>query len=113
MDDGAEIDEVDEIEDERETREESDTIDSGEDAVETELASDERRVTQLIGEDIPDGGHLSVDCTAIVIDAWAIARPIDELLLRSEGPVPAAGVPSPLAWGVKRGVGRRPTAGTR
>ena len=37
-------DEADEIEDDRETRDESETIDSGEDAVDTELASDERRV---------------------------------------------------------------------
>lgn len=37
-------DDADEMEDERDVREESDTIDSGEDAVEIELASDERRV---------------------------------------------------------------------
>ena len=37
-------DDADAMEDEREVREESDTIDSGEDAVEIELASDERRV---------------------------------------------------------------------
>jgi len=36
--------EADEIEDERDVREESEIIDSGEDAVETECASDERRV---------------------------------------------------------------------
>ncbi|SPQ19634.1 f0c4ca04-b4bb-4d71-bd31-40cac73b28b8 [Thermothielavioides terrestris] len=43
--DGALTEEAEEIEEERETREESDIIDSGEDAVETELASEERRVT--------------------------------------------------------------------
>ena len=37
-------DEADEIEDDREARDESETIDSGEEAVETGLASDERRV---------------------------------------------------------------------
>lgn len=36
-------DEVEEIEDEREVREVSETIDSGEDTVETELASEDRR----------------------------------------------------------------------
>ena len=42
--DGALTEEADEIEDEREVREESEIIDSGEDAVEIELASEERRV---------------------------------------------------------------------
>lgn len=37
-------DEADEIEDERDVRDESEIIDSGEDAVEIELASEERRV---------------------------------------------------------------------
>jgi hypothetical protein len=36
-------DEADEIEEEREVRDVSETIDSGEDAVETELASEDRR----------------------------------------------------------------------
>lgn len=36
-------DDADEIEDERDVRDESEIIDSGEDAVETELASDDRR----------------------------------------------------------------------
>ncbi len=45
LDDGAFTkDEADEMEEEREVREVSETIDSGEDAVETELASEERRV---------------------------------------------------------------------
>ena len=43
--DGALTEEAEENEEERESRDESDTIDSGEDAVETELASEERRVT--------------------------------------------------------------------
>jgi hypothetical protein len=38
--------ETEEIEEERDVRDESDTIDSGEDAVETELARDERRTGQ-------------------------------------------------------------------
>jgi hypothetical protein len=42
--DGALTDEAEEIEEDRESRDESETIDSGEDAVETELASEERRV---------------------------------------------------------------------
>jgi hypothetical protein len=42
--DGAVTEEADEMEEERESRDESDTIDSGEDAAETELASEERRV---------------------------------------------------------------------
>ncbi len=46
LDDGAVAnDEAEEIDEEREVREVSETIDSGEDAVETELASEERRVT--------------------------------------------------------------------
>jgi hypothetical protein len=45
LEDGAGSEEADEIEEERETRDESEIIDSGEDAAETEFASDERRVT--------------------------------------------------------------------
>jgi hypothetical protein len=45
LDDGAVTEEAEEIEEERESLDESETIDSGEDAVETELASEERRVT--------------------------------------------------------------------
>lgn len=44
LDDGALTEEADEMEEEREILEESETIDSGEDALETELARDERRV---------------------------------------------------------------------
>lgn len=44
MEDGALTrEEADEIEDERDVREVSETMDSGDEAVETELASDERR----------------------------------------------------------------------
>jgi len=39
-------DEADEIEEEREQREESEIIDSGEEAVETELAREDRRTGQ-------------------------------------------------------------------
>lgn len=47
MEDGALTkEEADEIEDERDVREVSETIDSGDEAVETELASDERRIRQ-------------------------------------------------------------------
>jgi hypothetical protein len=41
--DGALTEKSEEIEEEREIRDESDTIDSGEEVVETELARDERR----------------------------------------------------------------------
>ncbi len=44
MDGALTADEAEEIEEEREVREVSEIIDSGEDAVEIELASDERRV---------------------------------------------------------------------
>ena len=39
-------DEADEMEDEREVRDESEIIDSGEEAVEIELASEDRRMGQ-------------------------------------------------------------------
>jgi len=45
--DGALTDEAEEIEEERESRDESETIDSGEEAAEMELASEERRVKWL------------------------------------------------------------------
>jgi hypothetical protein len=52
--------EADEIEDERDVRDISDIIDSGEDAVEIELAREGRRVNmELRGDVLMEPGHLS------------------------------------------------------
>jgi hypothetical protein len=61
VDGAAANDEADEIEDEREVRDESETIDSGEDAVETVLASDERRTkfAKGFGGDVLGAVHRS------------------------------------------------------
>jgi len=56
LDVGALTEEAEEIEEERESLDESETIDSGEDAVEMELASDERRVKRRWGDDV-QGDH--------------------------------------------------------
>jgi len=57
---------ADEMEDEREDLDESETIDSGDDMEETELASDERRDTYDCGEAV---AHRSV----IWVLDWAMA----------------------------------------
>ena len=63
-------DEADEIEEEREVRDRSEIMDSGEDAVETELASEERRVKkQLCGDAVVETGHLSIFCTTFACAA--------------------------------------------
>jgi hypothetical protein len=71
-------DDADEIEEERDDRDEvSETIDSGEDIEETELANDDRRLERYdTGEDVC---HLSVACAAQIFEAWAIAKPIEDL----------------------------------
>ncbi|ROW16433.1 hypothetical protein VPNG_02847 [Cytospora leucostoma] len=78
-------DDADEIEDERDVRDESEIIDSGEDAVDTELASDDR------------------------------PRLMDELLPKQFGMlvIPGEGSRSALDCGVRRGVGSNPSAGGR
>jgi hypothetical protein len=58
LDVGALTEEAEEIEEERESLDESETIDSGEEAVEMELASEERRVKWRWGEDV-HGDHRS------------------------------------------------------
>jgi hypothetical protein len=89
-------DEAEEIEEEREIRDESETIDSGEDAVETEFASDERRVKWLIGDEIAEGGHRSRDWVAMVHEACAMAKPIEEPFPRRQEAALTAGVLNPL-----------------
>jgi hypothetical protein len=44
-------------------------------------------------------------CEELVVLAWAIAKPIAELLPRIEQAALAAGVLNPQVWGLGRGVG--------
>lgn len=78
------IDDEDEIEEDRDDREEvSETIDSGDDDEETELAKDDRRcITYGCGEDVYCGCHFSLACETQAFEAWAIAKLIDDVLLR-------------------------------
>lgn len=87
-------DDADEIEEEREVRDESEIIDSGEDTVETELASDERRAKlKDCGEAV---GMRSRNWDAFTVLAWAMAIPMEAPRGRLCGKEPAAGVDSPL-----------------
>lgn len=90
-------DETDEMEEEREVRDVSEIIDSGEDAVEIELARDERRAKlNACGDVAIDIGGRSKNWAALTVLAWAIASPIELPFPRLCGKEPAAGVESPL-----------------
>jgi hypothetical protein len=64
--------EAEEIDDERDDRDEvSEIIDSGEDIEETELAREDRRWSMCGCGD--EDGHLSVACEEQTVEAWAMA----------------------------------------
>lgn len=63
-------DEADEIEEEREDRETSETIESGEEAVEIELARDDRRRGQRdCGDEVTEMGKRSKYCETFMLQA--------------------------------------------
>jgi hypothetical protein len=97
--------EADDIEEERDDRDESETIDSGEDAVETELAREERRARQYgCGDDDTDTGRRSRHCMLNAVLACDMAMPIAPHLPSCDA-APTAGVQNPVDCGVRRGVG--------
>lgn len=107
-------DEADETEDEREVKDKSETMDSGEDMVEMELASEDRRAGQKFCGDVDRvvaGKRSRCWAAALVTPTWAMAKPIALLLPRIWDAALAAGVHIPLDCGVNRGVGRRPSVG--
>jgi hypothetical protein len=77
-------DDADEIEDERDDREDvelSETIDSGDDIEDTEVASEDRRwETYDWGEELKWVCHFSVSWAAQAFEACAIAKLIEDLL---------------------------------
>jgi hypothetical protein len=105
-------DEADEIEEEREDLEElSETIDSGLDTEETDVANEDRRLRlNPWGDTVVWPCHLSVTCAAHTEEACDIAYPIDEIFNIFDAAL-TAGVPNPTLCGVNRGVGNRPRAG--
>ncbi|KAL2292912.1 hypothetical protein FJTKL_07954 [Diaporthe vaccinii] len=86
-------DDADEIEEERDVRDVSEIIDSGEDG--------------FCGEDVV--GHLSI----CALPAAPIARLIEELLPKQCDKLasPGEGSRAALGWGVRRGVGSSPNVG--
>src|SRR3569833_3514189 len=109
-------DEADETEDEREVRDESETIDSGEEAGEMVLASDERRPPAWYegsGGELPEPGQRSSAWAALMLDIWAMAKPMDEGLPRRCGTAVTAGVLKALDCGGSRGVGSRTRDGDK
>jgi hypothetical protein len=117
VDDGAPAEEVKvESEEEREDPDESETIDSGEERFESELAREERRMTYLWGEVIVGTDQrpgLEISLLLLLLPAWARAKLIEDIFPRGQDATFTAGVPSPLLWGVKRGVGSKPSAGAK
>lgn len=96
-------------------RDESETIDSGDDAVETDVASEDRRAGQVPGGELEtEQGWRSRDAwVALTVPTWPIARPMALPFPNIWDVALTAGVQNPLVCGVRRGVGRRPRAGAR
>lgn len=90
-------DEAEEIEDERDDRDEvSETMDSGEDADETEFAKDDRRgKTYGCGDDVGYECHFSATKVAETLEACAIAKLIEDLQSMKEAAL-TAGVLKPM-----------------
>lgn len=98
------------MDDERELRERSETIDSGDDIEDTEWASDDRLVScGYVGDNLD--GQRSPRFAPTVQAAWDMARLIADLEHCETDATPTAGVLYAELCGVSRGVGKSPKTG--